>query len=364
MRLMFHIGLNKAGSTYLQDILGLNVAELEAESLYYPFPRVSSGRGGAQSGNATEFPVLLDSKDFGRISILLQEHREAAESASCTSVVLSNESVYHRLVKAGALDDFLAATRGLYDSVDLLIIFRDPGAHAVSAFCHRAGLVPLPDFDTWVRSDWELPAELRLFLANFLPLTESTQEPKVRLTLGTIPGDNLADLTKQWLGLREFKTPQFAKSNVSVNCAEAELLRLVAASIPAKAPRLREALRALDPSLKAGDAEVRRRWRASTAEVLRENSRDFLALEELLHTQVIANSSPTSDSEPLRLSFTSMQAEEIIEVLGEPERFMPRMRSRAVRLLRGARRGAQDTAMLATGTSGGRRDVSSAHECR
>lgn len=280
LTLMIHGGLNKAGSTYLQDLFSTNAALLLEHGIHYPNPVVTSGPADAQSGNAADLALAFESGDLTSFMYMLEQLGSETRRLGCQRLLLSNESIYHGMVMPGRIGQFatMARARSFLD-IQVLIVFRNPAAHAISAYCHRAGTMQLASFDQWLRDGWEFPSDLKSFLDN------AAATDLVELRLASLPHDSLIDVATRWIGVDPLVRPAFARSNVSINCVEAELVRrLYRESVPA-AKELRTAFRRLPKDLKASDAAVRDRFEWQALDYLAQYRAALCSLEGMLgHT--------------------------------------------------------------------------------
>lgn len=277
MKLLFHIGLNKAGSTYLQDFFSFNAQRLSAAGILYPGAQLSSGLGGAQSGNATQFALDLGAGDVEKAKKFLFGAVEAARAQTKSSLLLSSESMYHRLIKKTALDAFKTICReaGIGD-IHFLIIFRDPVSHAISAFNHRAGAIDLEPFEKWLRGGYEFYEELGLFLSNL------AQEKDFRICAVPYSTTGLADAAQEFLRVAGLEKPSKTISNISINCTEAELVRLIAKKEKDIAARARLSLKEISNRDKAPDAYLRSRMQERARACADEHRPDLSRLTAMI----------------------------------------------------------------------------------
>lgn len=262
MRLLFHIGLNKAGSSHLQHTLDQNHKRLQEHGVYCPIQVRKSSKPG--SGNGAQIALALrDGKAEETLQALLSL-RQDAERLHCGTILLSTEFMYHQIIKPEQQTLFLdACARAGIDAIELVAVFRNPYLHAISAFTHRAGAHPMPDFKTWLErgvrastdtlsngiDSYEFWRELALFQANLahnprLPTRVITHDHSLTEKFGELLGIALEPM-------------QQAETNPSVNCVEADLLRLLHAENPRHAKTFRTLAKALDKDAKAPDHYIR-----------------------------------------------------------------------------------------------------------
>ena len=85
MKLILHCGLNKAGSTYLQNVFVESVPVLERKGIYYPEPYDSG------IGNAGIFSLALKSLDWRQAESRFFEFYRGAINRNCNVILLSSE---------------------------------------------------------------------------------------------------------------------------------------------------------------------------------------------------------------------------------------------------------------------------------
>lgn len=247
MHVVFHIGLNKAGSTYLQDALTFNKERLAERGIAYPgAPAVSVGQSSTQGGNGPEVTYALRDRNAGHLADALGALVSKAGAAD--TLLISNESAYHQLVDRERLSMLLTAFDTLgFDDARLVVIFRNVYTHAISAYSHRAGSHgasnrPMPDFSTWIRpgdlSDsmgasgttveatvrrpftdvYEFWSEFPRFAQRLTEIGDRAQFEFLRQESDILRGFGTL------LGVR-LEPPGKPRSNVSMNLLEAELAR-------------------------------------------------------------------------------------------------------------------------------------------
>ena len=273
MRVVFHIGLNKAGSTYLQDALTFNKERLAASGIAYPnAPAVTVGQSSTQGGNGPEVTNALRDRDAGHLADALGALVGKAGGAEI--LLISNESAYHQVVERERLSMLLTAFGTLgFDDARLVVIFRNVYTHAISAYAHRAGSHgagnrPLPDFSKWIRPDdlgdpkgafqtrrpftdvYEFWSEFPRFAQR---LTEDGERAKFEFLrqesdilggFGTLLGVGLLP-------------PGKPRSNVSMNLLEAELARQLLSVSPTVARAYRRLAKETPSECKASDQWLR-----------------------------------------------------------------------------------------------------------
>jgi len=269
MRLVMHIGLNKAGSSFLQDALSHNGATLAREGIAYPNPiRVSASQSFRQTGNGLDLALALRRRDGEGVANAIRHIFDGAGAAE--TVVVSNESIFHQLIapEAHALLRSSLANHGIED-VTYIVVFRNIFRHAVSAYCHRAGNHAVAPFHRWIepvraKSDDSLgiqddrrpSTEVYEFWQEFPELVRLLQAETreqwhlLRQECGIL--DSLGEV----LGVR-LEEPRRKQSNVAMNLLEAELARQLWNVSPSIARAYRRMAKETPSSEKSADSSVR-----------------------------------------------------------------------------------------------------------
>ena len=148
MKLILHCGLNKAGSTYIQNMFVESVPVLERKGIYYPEPYDSG------IGNAGFFSLALKSLDWRQSESRFFEFYRGANNRNCDAILLSSEYLLFQIIndKQRNLLTNIINHYGISD-VCLVIVFRNIVEHAISAYSHRCGTIKLPKFEHWIKGD-------------------------------------------------------------------------------------------------------------------------------------------------------------------------------------------------------------------
>lgn len=280
LKLLFHVGLNKAGSTFIQDLYSRNVQAMRLAGVHYPNAHVSSGHAEATSGNAGQFALDLGIGREKRARDFLQDQVAAAASLGCHSMLLSTEYMYHRLVRPSVAESFKAtcSSVGISD-IRLLVIFRDPASHAISAYNHRAGAkATLAGFESWLRTHYELFGELELFLRYL------AKDEDLKIDVRNFR-DGLTDIATDFVNVELPCTLAGRPSNVSITCVEAEVVRQIASENPHLASAVKRGLKRLTPDQKAGDEYLRATFRAAVVKHAQSSMSQLRELERLADSE-------------------------------------------------------------------------------
>ncbi len=330
MELFFHAGLNKAGSTYAQELMSYNYNKLLQSGIYYPNPKVVNSISGNSPGNALDFTKAIQSGQVKKATHFLKSHVTSAKKKNCSVLLLSNESLYHELVDHEKLASFEAICKDSgITSIKVLLIFRDPVSHALSAYNHRAASSKTPPFAQWVKNGlsyegsnyekgktgYEFWEEIKKFHNNL----------KAFENLGVEFAAYSSDVTntiEKFCGI-PLEKPPLKVSNVSPNCIEAELLSLMANKYPKFVRQLWRRLKELPKNEKAPDNYLRYKNQVAVYESCSEIEPELENLRKLLNDDQFARApveSPTElfdkHNEPYLL-FSRAQLEVLISMFDE-----------------------------------------------
>ena len=248
MELLIHAGLNKAGSSYLQAILHANEAALREQGISYT-------GGTSRNGNAT--PIVLDLRR-GRLRSVRDRFDalvERARADGAQRLLLSSESLFHDFVVPEHRQRLISLIKacGLLRP-RVLLIFREPVSHAISAYSHRAGRRHSDEFLPWLHNSYEVPREWPRFLDMY------ARETELELTLKPYSHNGLNDVLHSWLGPIRLPEPAPRAVNVSPTLTEAQILVRVRRVDAAMAERLRLAFKRIDKAHKAPDDALRQHY--------------------------------------------------------------------------------------------------------
>jgi hypothetical protein len=137
---------------------------------------------------------------------------------------------------------------------NVLLIFREPVSHAISAYSHRAGRKHAEEFVPWLRNSYEFPHELPQFLEM------QAVEQGMDLTLRPYSHQGLDDVLQDWLGSVDLPEPVPEVVNVSPSLTEAEFLVRLHRADAGMAERLRRAFKRIQKADKAQDTTLRQSY--------------------------------------------------------------------------------------------------------
>jgi hypothetical protein len=272
MDLYFHIGLNKSGSTYLQNLLAHNARLLRDEGICVPGIKSNELAWRSQTGNGSELAQFLQRGDMEGVTDWLESTISEARAFECHSIVISSELLFHQLCRAGVHIELYDLCKRLgCREIKYLIFMRSPVQHSISTYNHRANLVKDP-FDVWIENSYSLFSELRSFISNVCE-----QGGRVQFCPY---GDKLKGDLEVFLGNVTLEDPVHTSYNRSLSDDEAELVRQYAVFDADVARRLKGCLKAVPVDRKAENAVLRekkvetaRRFCEKHSEVWKEISR-------------------------------------------------------------------------------------------
>jgi hypothetical protein len=339
MKLLFHIGLNKVASTFIQDVFSVNASLLIKNGLCYAGNRtVSEGRGGSWSGNASEFALALRDLDRKKARNIFLCHLKEAEAVDCKTLLLSTEFMYHQIIKKEQQNLFISLCDefGVHD-VDFVAFFRSPLGHAVSAYNHRVGCYDMPSFSDWVScktvnkknfrsgiDGYEFWSELPLFVKNVL------RNDRFGVNVIVLSG-NLLEKVSALVGCN-LVPPGKEQSNVSVNCVEGVLLRFLRQKSRYYAHYYRAFSKELSDDLKAADEYIKSHYYGLVGDEIMCVSGEIKEIEKIVFPEKLVD---TISSKETRLFdengnpfyvLSSFQIETLIKAISRSHSFDVRIR--------------------------------------
>ncbi len=349
MELLIHAGLNKAGSSYAQELLSYNYKKLLSSGIYYPSPNFANSVAGSTAGNALALTMAIRAAELNYATDFLRSHASAAKNMNCSRLLLSNESLYHDLVDNVKLANFSSVcTDSGITNTKILLIFRDPISHAISAYNHRAGVLQVPPFVQWVRNGlscegatyekgvtgYEFWDEISRFHNNVKSFVNLGAEFAAY-------SSDISSIIETFCGI-SLEKPPLTKTNVSPNCVEAELLRIIRDSHPDHVAKIRMRLKELSMRQKAPDNYIRYQNQVAVYESCAEVETPLATIRELLGDELIGSrpvESPTylfdKSGEPYLL-LSRAQLELVISIFGpqpQGQNFFARAKVRIAKAL-------------------------------
>lgn len=170
MKLYIHFGINKTASSFLQTICAQNRSYLQ-ESGYY-FPRGDREKdlinGRISPGNTQQLDKFLVQGNAEKVSDVLRVWRKEGQNIGCDKVLISGESLINAFARKKCLEKLCRAAKSEgFEELSALAFLRDPVEHCLSTYKHRAKRGTIPDFEAWVKADYETMVVLQGFIIHF-----------------------------------------------------------------------------------------------------------------------------------------------------------------------------------------------------
>ena len=256
MKLLIHFGIYKAGSSYLQHICASKRDYLIANNIYFPESKEDEKmkKGLISKGNADELDPAFKKEDPSKISKILQQWYNIAESKNCNAVLISTEALVHQLAGQRKLNLIVnsANTTG-YTEIKAMGFFRDLADHALSTYKHRAKSGGLPDYKHWVNNVYETPK----LLENLTSVIINNQD--IKWTLRKFKKDSnflKQAFFKDWL---EIEVPGFQTRpnvNESLSLSEVKVMNHIRKIYPNVTDYFYEDFKNLPQKDKADDKDL------------------------------------------------------------------------------------------------------------
>lgn len=309
MELYIHAGLNKAGSSYIQEVLYVNSDRLREYGISYHC-------GEIKGANATPLSLAIRRSNHAAALRFLAKHLEYAQRTGCKRILLSSESLYHDFAEPKRH----AALRAIVEKADIkkihiLLFFRQPVSHAISTFCHRSNVLGPVSFSQWIRKKYEFPRELRQFLETY------DRASDINWSLRAYQNGSLKADIFDWLEIPELAEPPKQDVNVSITVAEAKLLTLMPHHNIVRATALYYVFKAIPLAQKASDALLREEWERIASAALAPYNKELERLSDLVGAPMTVRASDAGsnggaeDNNDIILS--TQQAEAIMKFLSE-----------------------------------------------
>ena len=251
MKIYFHIGTEKTGSSHLQSMAAINRERLRKKSVWFPKAGKREHQlldGEISAGNAQNITDALNAGDFEAFSEIIKEHIRKAEEERCHSLFLSNELLMLALAKDNILEQFESVLKrnGCSDA-EYLLFFRDPVSQALSLYKHRAKSGLAYEIEEWPQMQY-------FYGTGILSFLKKAEQERINLTCRKFQRKNGSlegILFQEWLGLnvKLKQPPKFV--NPSLSLSELLLLKKVRAYHPQLASILYDRLRTVNTWLKA-----------------------------------------------------------------------------------------------------------------
>lgn len=173
MKLIAHIGMNKAASTTFQNQLELVSNELSDRNIHYDLNSVGKRFVVGQNGNASAIKQAIKNQNWINLKSELRAHYRAADKKNCNTVIISNESIWHFLQSNTNIAEFYSACKlAGFEEIRIVLVVRNLYEHAISAFSHRVGHIKPRSFNDWlnegdmIKQYYYEPHQLKALLAS------------------------------------------------------------------------------------------------------------------------------------------------------------------------------------------------------
>lgn len=158
MKLYLHIGTEKTGSSFLQTTAARNRQLLLKQKIYFP----TAGKrekdmmeGRISPGNGRPLFQAIKKGQLELAQQLLNDHRNDAAKEKCEAVLISNENLVElSLEKDGVAQLIKAISIAGFDSVEWLLVIREPVDQAISLYKHRAKSGNIKAPDNWIQKNY------------------------------------------------------------------------------------------------------------------------------------------------------------------------------------------------------------------
>jgi len=219
MKLLIHFGIYKAGSSYLQHICASKRDYLIANNIYFPASKEDEKmkEGLISKGNADGLDSAFKKEDPSKISKILQQWYNIAESKNCNVVLISAEALVHQLAGQHKLNLIVNSANSIgYTEIKAMGFFRDLADHALSTYKHRAKSGAIPNYEHWVNNVYETPT----LLENLTSVIANNQE--IKWTLRKFQKDSnflKQAFFKDWLGIEvpDFQTRPNVNESITLS---------------------------------------------------------------------------------------------------------------------------------------------------
>jgi len=138
MKLIFHVGLPKTGSSYLQSFLFQKASILKTKGIYFPIPSNLDKDSISKAGNCKELCRLMSLKQYNNIIKYLDKLYTEAEENNCDVILLSQEEFYSQIPKLDNNNIFKNwLLKRNIENIDVIIVIRDLYDFLISLYKQR-----------------------------------------------------------------------------------------------------------------------------------------------------------------------------------------------------------------------------------
>lgn len=226
IRLYFHLGTEKTGSSFLQSVFALNRPTLAAQGLWFPkgkrWSEAQMRKGDISAGNGEWLLGLLQGDDWPGVQAYLAHVLAEAGAAGCRQIVFSSELLLPLMAEPERIDRLnriLASMK--VASVSVLVFLREPVSQILSLYRHRAKRGTAGSFGDWALAGYSLPKNLDGLERGLATAGWTLQARAYRRD----PAHLLEACFRDWLGIEPPTDWPRQPVNPSLTLSEVELLR-------------------------------------------------------------------------------------------------------------------------------------------
>lgn len=267
--LYLHCGIHKTGSSFLQTMFTRNRTLLRDNDIHYPKSEkeLEMLQGEISPGNGVHLARTLLNKESDTLE-LLKNDLELAKDLNLHSVLYSSENLFHNFAQNDSVEKlYRVAKLAGFDKIKALVYFRDPVAHVLSTYKHRAKNGDHSDFKKWVESGYETYS----LIDSFLHYNETYQ---ISWSCRKYSPDSLKMIKSSfidWLGIDAPNIPDDDRVNRSLLLGEIQILQMLKKEYPGSESFLREALLSVPEQEKVDDKSLKSEFQRQSAELLSEH---------------------------------------------------------------------------------------------
>lgn len=227
MKIRFHIGTEKTGSSFIQSSWALNRDFLQHNGVYFP----SAARresdmitGRISPGNAKPLSVALMRMDKKGTKQVMSRWLEEARERNCSTLLLSNENLTEAFSEGLRMELLLQVLKELgAEFYSALLFLREPVEQAISLYKHRGRKGKVDTLNSWMENGYELPKHLNGVYKVF---------GELKLTLVSRKYIKNSDILervvyREWLAIDVPVKKVKKKVNPSLTLDEIELMRAI-----------------------------------------------------------------------------------------------------------------------------------------
>ncbi len=228
MNLYIHIGTEKTGSSFLQQVCANNRNWLQQSGFYFPEAGLDEQRlrrGSISPGNARELASFIRECSWDRVDDWFSTRLGKAEELSCPKLLLSHELLFSQIGKPGVLEELEDCVTGVgIKKINYLLFIRDPVEQAISLYKHRGKNGQIGTFSEWIDSCYSTATELGDLIDRINTSTGSFDIRKYQDRTDALVEVFFGD----WLGLDNPPVMPKGVVNPSLTLSEIEFLKSVA----------------------------------------------------------------------------------------------------------------------------------------